>query len=447
MPAMLARLSRLDPRRVYFGWWIVLAAAVHSLVLVGVTQFGFGLFINPMRQELGWSVALLATGSSIRSFENGFMAPLAGYMVDRLGPKAMTLAGVALTSVGLLLFSQVHSLLLFYVSASVIAMGQSLGGGTGYNVAIVNWFRTKRAKAMGLARSGAGVGSLTVPPMVFLMSVFGWRGTLIFLAGFVLVLGFILTMFVKPHPEDMGYLPDGGRISDDPEAAKAASARPKGAPRRGGAGGEGMEVKEVLRTPAFYLMAVASSLRSSVHTSWLVLGVPHLQNVGFSPAMVGLLAGGYGATQLGWRLLISMVGDKLGRRRVLLASFLFQGAGMVMFAWASPARFWLVPCYFVVYGIGNAAWSTMDSTQIADYFGTKRYATLSGLKGTIAIPLGLATPVIAGYMFDTTGTYTWIWTVYAGVMASGGLCIWAIRRQQWKAAPAVSAPAKAPVSG
>lgn len=445
MPAMLARLKHFDPRHVYFGWWIVLAAALNSFVLVGVTLFGFGLFINPMRSELGWSVALLATGSSIRSFENGFMAPLAGYMVDRLGPKLMTFVGVVIMAIGLLLFSQVHSLWLFYVSATFIAMGQSLGGGTGYNVAIVNWFQTKRAKAMGLARSGAGVGSLTVPPMVFLMSIFGWRGTLVFLAAFVLVLGFVLTLFVKPHPEDMGYLPDGGRIADDPEAAKAAAARPKGSRSR--SGGDGMEVTEVLHTPAFYLMAVASSLRSSVHTSWLVLAVPHLQNVGFSLAMVGLLAGGYGATQLGWRLLIAMVGDRLGRRRVLLLSFVLQGVGMVMFAWASPARFWLVPGYFIIYGIGNAAWSTMDSTQVADYFGTKRYATLSGLKGTIAIPLGLATPVIAGYMFDTTDTYTWIWTVYAGVMASGGLCIWAVRRPQWKAAPAAPAPSKAPASG
>jgi MFS family permease len=435
---------RFDPRRVYFGWWIVMAGAVNGLLMVGVTQYAFGIFIKPMNEELGWSVALIASASSIRSFESGFMSPLTGYMVDKLGPRLITNMGIACMAVGLLMFALVHDLWLFFASSIVIAAGQSLAGGNAFNVAIVNWFQKKRARAIGLARSGSGAGSLTVPPLVFLVEVFGWRVALVVLAVIVFAVGLFLRYFLKaPHPSDMGLLPDGtGRIPADAwrPAGEVPQKEPGATERRGrgGArdGGEGLEVKEAVRTPAFYLMAVSSSLRSAVHTTWLVLAVHHLLEVGFAPAVVGALAGSYGLTQFLWRLVIAWAGDALGRRRVLLMSFVFQGVGMLAFASVSPERLWLVPIYFIVYGIGNAAWSTMDSTQVADYFGTRRYATLSGLKGTIAMPLGLATPIIAGHFFDVTGTYRGIFSLYAGVMACGGLCVWAIRRPLWKDLPA-----------
>ena len=433
---MLVKLSRFDPRRVYFGWWIVLAGAVNGLVMVGVTQYAFGLFINPMRTELGWPVAMIAAASSIRSFENGFMSPVTGYMMDKLGPKLITNMGIVVMAAGLVMFSQVHQVWLYFASAAVIALGQSLAGGNAFNIAIVNWFEKKRARAIGFARSGSGVGSLTVPPLVLLISIFGWRHALIVLAIFVLLMGTVLRLFLRaPHPEDMGYLPDGGRIADQTDGALAVRERPQGGRGTGRGGrrnsGDGMEVKEAVRTPAFYLMCLASSFRSCVHTTWLVLYIPHLQNVGFPPAIVATLAAGYGTTQLGWRLLVAWTGDRMGRRRVLLASFVLQAVGMLAFAWVSPQRLWLVPIWFIIYGWGNAAWSTMDSTQMADYFGTKRYATLSGLKGSLAVPLGLATPIIAGFAFDRMGTYSYIWTVYAFIFLLGGLSIWAIRRPLW----------------
>ena len=58
-------------RRVYPGWYIAAAGAATNVVVMGFILVGFGIFIRPMREELGWSVAAIAAGYSVRSFEQG----------------------------------------------------------------------------------------------------------------------------------------------------------------------------------------------------------------------------------------------------------------------------------------------------------------------------------------------------------------------------------------
>src|SRR5205814_256297 len=135
-------------KRFFYGWYIVASGALSNILMFGVTSFGFGAMYHAMREEMGWSMAAITAGVSIRSLENGFLSPVTGYMIDRLGPRRTSLLGIAIVSGGLLMFSQAHSIGVYYLATMVVALGQSLGSVQAYGYAIVKWFVRKRGLAM-----------------------------------------------------------------------------------------------------------------------------------------------------------------------------------------------------------------------------------------------------------------------------------------------------------
>ncbi|MDA0364264.1 MAG: MFS transporter [Chloroflexi bacterium] len=405
--------------QLYYGWYIAGAGAASNFLILGVAIFGFGVFIEPMRAELGWSLSAISIGLSLRSFENGLLAPLTGFMVDRVGPRRMALAGVVMLVLGLLLFSQAHSLWVFYAATATMAVGQSVGSFTPFSAAIMRWFSRKRGRAMGLLNSGNGAGYFVVPLLAALINAIGWRETLILSAIVILVLAIPLAFVLRDSPEAQGLRPDGDPIVLDAAGEEVATS------------GGGNTVAEAVRTPAFYLLALAVGSAGAIQIPWIIYQVPHLQNVGFSLQTAAVIGGVYGAVQIGLRFTVGWIGDIVGRRRLLIASFLLQGAGLLIFANLTADRVWLLPVYYLTFGVGHASWLIMQMAVIADYFGTLRFATLRGLASTLQMPLGVLTPFLAGWSFDRTGSYHLIFTVYAFVAASGAIWMLMVRRAPW----------------
>ena len=166
--AVRGRLSPQTP--VFYGWYIAGGGGAMNLLVFGIASLGLGVLIDPMRQELGWSLAAISLGFSLRSFEQGLLAPISGALVDRLGPRRMSLSGVVLLSGGLLLFSQARDLPVYYAASVISALGQSLASGTPFNAAVVNWFHRKRARAMGVVAAGRGGGYFVVPLFALLVT-------------------------------------------------------------------------------------------------------------------------------------------------------------------------------------------------------------------------------------------------------------------------------------
>ena len=156
-----------------------------------------------------------------------------------------------------------------------------------------------------------------------------------------------------------------------------------------------------------------------------------MQNVGFSLEAAALIGGIYGLFQIALRIVVGWVGDIFGRRRLYLAAFLFQGVGMLIFANLTASRVWLLPFYYLTYAFGHATLIVLQVTMVADYFGTRRFATLRGLASTLRLPVSVVSPLLVGWMFDQTGSYQLIFTVYAAITATGALWVLLIRRPMW----------------
>ena len=111
----LAKLkARVFPGRIFYGWYIATAGAGTNFIVLGITFFGFGVFLEEFRLTSGWSVTAIALGYSIQMLQQGLLAPVTGHILDRVGPRKMAVAGVTIVSLSMLLFSQATIGLCFF---------------------------------------------------------------------------------------------------------------------------------------------------------------------------------------------------------------------------------------------------------------------------------------------------------------------------------------------
>jgi MFS family permease len=441
--------DRVRPGKVFYGWYIVWAGAVSNFFTIGITTWGFGVFIEQFRTDLGWSVKAIGLGYSIRSLESGLLAPFTGYIVDRLGARRSNVIGTTIMGLALLFYSQVHSLPAYFAASATMSLGQSLGGIGAFSRALMTWFNKKRGQAVGAMNTGNALGYFAPVVLASLIASLGWRETLIVGGIVVLAVGIPLALVVRDRPEDMGLLPDGDPLP--PGHIVAAKQAPGERRPRAGGSGSGMEVSEVLRVPAFYLLLIAGAVDGLAHSPWVTFNIPHLQTSGFSVQGAAWIVGLYGLAQVPLRYAGGVMADKVGRRRLFIWSHGIQGVGLICFAFVSPSNLWLVPIYILVQGTAHAAVIAARDSIVADYFGTKRFATIRGLRSSMLLPVSMISPVFMGAMFDSVGSYRTAFLIVAVLGATGMFWLSLIRRPLWNeyekqraAREAAEAPPAAP---
>src|SRR5919106_6068470 len=146
--------------RVFYGWWIV-AAGFGIEALIGALMFhAYGAYVVLLREEFGWSKTLLSGAFAMARAESGIFGPLQGWMTDRFGPRVLIRVGMTIFGVGFILFSFVNSPVTFFLTFFMMAVGSSLGGYLPIGVAIVSWFRRRRALALSISSCGMSAGGI-----------------------------------------------------------------------------------------------------------------------------------------------------------------------------------------------------------------------------------------------------------------------------------------------
>src|SRR3990172_671021 len=213
--------DKMKPRRkLFYGWWMVVASIFMHFVGGGLFYYGFTVFFNPIRNTFGWTAAVTSVAFSLQRLESGLLGPVAGFLVDRVGPRRMMLAGWSIGGLGFLLMSRIDSLWAFYGAFVVIAFGMSFASGIVMNTAIANWFTRQRSRALALTFLGPGLSGTLVPLLAFFIDKLGWRETLTYAAFALWGVGIPLSLVMRHKPARYGYLPDGDAPSGVLEPAE-----------------------------------------------------------------------------------------------------------------------------------------------------------------------------------------------------------------------------------
>lgn len=398
MNSALQSLGRLvrPQGHVFYGWWVVLAALGIQMLSSALWMQSYGAYNKLLQEDFGWSATVVAGAFALTRIESGLLGPLQGWMVDRFGPSVILRIGFVTFGIGFVLFGQIDSILGFYVTFLLVAVGSSLAGYATVIVPLVHWFDRHRAKALALSQTGFAMGGLSVPLVIVALENFGWRATAVASGVLVIVVGIPLAQLVRRRPEDVGELPDG-----EPHPTLEPGAP---GPATGGAGRRDFKAREALRTRAFWFIALGHGCALLTVGAVMVHMVPHLtQRLGMSLTEAGGFVALLTAMQMTGQLFGGYLGDKVDKRMICAFCLVGHAAGLLLLAYA--ASVYMVLAFTLLHGLAWGMRGPMMTALRADYFGPSSFGTIMGFSSMIVMFGMMSGPVVAGYMADRTGGY------------------------------------------
>ncbi len=370
---------------------VLFGACLTQFMVIGLL-FSFGLFFAVLEEEFGWSRALLSSSTSLAFLTMGVLAFFGGRLNDRYGPKAVLGTAGLLFGVGYALISQVGEpwqlLALF-----AIFIGAGLGTHDAVTLSVIaRWFGGRRGIMTGVAKAGAALGSMLLPPLIaFLMIGLDWRSAVLAVGVAAAVLLLFAALSMKQAPEDTA--PDQAADVHGPEFAEARHSR------------------------AFWtLCAIQFLFRPSVASVPLHIAV-HGTDLGMTSARAATLFTVIGVASIVGRLTVGAAVDRIGGRNTYVLCFVPLLISLL--ALLAVDAHWLLFVVVAVYGFAHGGFLTVASPTVAELFGTRAHGAIFGATlfyGGIGSVIG---PIMAGGIFDATGSYAYAFTGLAAMGALG----------------------------
>ncbi|MFC1991523.1 MFS transporter [Chloroflexota bacterium] len=394
-------------KRIFPGWWIV---------VVGGLQFGWaqapsqlGIFLKPLQEAFGWSRAQISVAASLQRLEGGVEAIPEGLAIDKWGPRAIQLVGVTGLGLALLGMYFVDSLWMFYIAWVLVATGHNVGYGGCLDKAVTDWYVKKRGLMLSIMRSiNSGLTPIALLVVSWLLYTYGWREAFLVSGVVTLVTGLPLTwFFIKPRrPEYYGWLPDGKRIGE--EVAKDTEAAIKaGVDYTTETTGEvEFTLRQAIRGRTWWAYLMFYCLRTLTQPVIRLHLIPHLSDVGINPIVAAGMLGTMTLMQVPGRLFFGWLSDRIRITRfkyLILLGVLMEALSVVILIQTTNLAW--VWAFVVVSGISQGTIPIGGAIMRARFWGRKAFASISGVARTTGAVVGVAAPIYAGWVYDTTGSY------------------------------------------
>jgi MFS family permease len=391
-------------KKVFYGWWIVLATNVICMLGFGTWLYSFGVFFKPMMTEFGWSRAETAGAASLRSIEGGVAGPLVGWLVDKYGARWMILIGGVISGLGFILMYFVNSLVAFYLIYGILlSVGMSFMLYLPAFTVIAKWFRRKISRASSVLAVGAGLGGLIFTPLTAALIIhMGWRYAFLVIGVVIWVVVIPLSLVVRETPESMGLRPDGDTEEDQAESEAGS-----------GEYEVDFTIKQALRSSVFWLLALAFFCQSMVHSVVFVHAIPHLTDMGISPEKAAVSVGLLTMVSVVGRLSFGYLGDFFDKRHLFIISYVLISAGTLVLLLAHSLP--LVYLFIALFGVGYGAAVPLMPAIRAEYFGRSALGKIQGFTTPVTMGAGVVGPIMAGYIFDKLGSYSLSFLIITGL--------------------------------
>ena len=377
---------------------VAITSFVALFAIVGLALYGLPLYYDFMVTEFGWSRTQVTSGNALSKLVVGpVFGFLAGWIVDRFGPRRLMMAGIVMAGGALVGLAHMTSLWMFYLFYLFNALGYVCGGPLPVQVLLSRWFDRARGKAMGFAYLGIGIGGALVPLLsARLVAAFGWRGALQILGIVIIVLALPLAYFVQEAPDRP---PEVGR-QDSPTAP----------------------IGHVFRSRAFYLLAVGSMCSiaavggTNQHLKLFLSLDQHYTQAAAATVISTVLA-----FSIGGRLLMGWLADRMPKKHVMLIIYLLIAAAipLLFLAHAQPAMY----AFAAVFGLGLGGEYMIIPLMAAELFGVRVLGRLMGVVLTADGVAEAVSPMGIGYLRDITGSYRTGFVVLIAIALAGALAI------------------------
>ena len=403
----------------YYGWLVLGMVASGSFVatsIAGVVLGGIQFFIF---DDTGWSRTSIGLAAAAGVWCSGVVAPFAGRLTDRYGPRGLMPFGTIFLGLALLGLGWFHSLWYFYLATiSARAISQPLLIGVVPRTVAVNFFQRRRNTALALTGMFRPISGTIIIQIISVFALtLGWRTAFSYLGLLSLGLTVPMLLVIRRRPEDIGLLPDGLLPKETTAPTQAGSpsliSQPPGnppgnpiVPRPTAGSGQGevsWTARSALRTRAFWLVALTTLLSVTGSSTIGFSMVPYLHEEAHIPvaAAVGVLSltTFLSLANLGWGYLA----DKITPRWALVIAYAGAG-GVVLYLFLVGS---IVSAYTfgLLWGLIHSSLEVIIYMVLAQYFGRESYGAIAGtLRPFEAGGLGLG-QLLGPVIYDVLGSY------------------------------------------
>ena len=407
----------------FFGWYIVATCFFIAFLTVGVRN-AFGIFVIPMSEEFGWTRTTISLAAASGFLINGITQPFLGHLFDRIGGRRVIVVGLVLIGIFTLLLSLTFHILFMLVVFSFLLSTALSGPSLTNTMALISkWFKRRRATAISINTVGTSIGGLILVPFaMYFLQATGWRMTWLILGLLILLLAVPLALlFIRENPEALGLLPDGDKeYQEQAEYEKTED--------RLGEFEVDHWIKSFRSAPMWQLSAayvVCGVTTGMISTHF----VPFAIERGISPGKAALIFGlMMGLNSLGG-IGAGVLSDKFGRKNVLAAVYLLRGIGYVMLVCIpSSLGMW---AFAIAAGFSWVASVPLTSALTADVYGLRVLATISGVTFLCHQVGSFIMVLLAGVLFDLTGSYTLPFAIAGSLLFPAALAAYTIKEKRY----------------
>jgi len=348
--------------------------------LIGIMFYGLPFFYDFWVTEFGWTRATVTSGNAMGKIIVGpIFGFLAGWIVDRFGPRRLMLSGIVMGGVALIGLSVMTSLWQFYVFYFFNALGYMCGGPLPNQVLISRWFEKSRGKAMGIAYLGVGVGGMLVPQIAKWLNVnFGWHEALMILGIGMIAIAFPMAWFVKENPEDLskqtGY-----------ESSK-------------------LPIGHIFKEWSFYLLVIGSMCSiGAVSGTSQNLKLFFSLDLHYSQAEAANVMSIVLASSIIGRLLMGWLADGIQKKYVMMLIYGLVAAAIPLLYFADVPG--VIYVFAFIFGVALGGDYMIIPLMAAELFGVRVMGRVMGLVITVDGLAEAFAPMLAAWLRDTSGSY------------------------------------------
>jgi len=372
------------------GPTVLAAGFLGNIVGVGFTLHLFGVFVQPVAQGLGATMAVMGLAPVLWQCVNGLFNPILGRMLGPVPIRTAMVVGAALLSTGIVMLSRAETLLeagLIY--GCMISIGSVLVGTLPAMTLVSNWYHERRGRALGIVSAGTIASGLLLPPLAAgLIGRYGWRQAFLVLGiGAAAVSIPFLLAFVVDRPEQVGEAPDGRTAVE--ESSREIPAPPT-------------DMRQILADRNFWLIGLTFGLLFTAVLVPVLFTVPYAMQTGLTLQDGSWVMSARAAAAVVGRIAITGLSDRIGRRtvlwgvivtQILLWNVLVGARSVSVFIFAS-----------IAIGFTGAAFA-LQAALVSAAFGRESFSRAMGLLYTVELPFQLLAAPVAGYLYDSTGDY------------------------------------------
>ena len=406
-------------RGVYYGWWVLGAISVLGSISAGLFAFSNAVFLPPIRRDLNISSAQASLIFGSTRAQASIAGPIVGSMIDRLGARPMILVGGVMAGLGLVLLHWIDSYLPFFlIWLGLVSVGRSVGLGP-VLVAVMNtWFLGRRSLAASLLSVAFASGGVLILPLVTLgVHTIGWQDVMLYAGVLVIVTTTSFGMVIRRSPESMGIELEGTGRTHARDTNLAGAATGEVAPD--------YSVAEAVRTSTFWVLLLASVLKLSMWSAISIHAVEMMVTEGMDEKTAGFMLSLMFLLSIPLRLVVGIIGVRFPVQLILSSGTAAGGlAALSLLGLDGNLAIYL----FVGFMAIEQGTDLINWVALGNFFGRKRFATLSGITLTCVNAGMLLSPIYAGWIFDRTDSYQWALITFAPLYAIGAVLYLTVRR-------------------